>query len=134
MLTAACRCLGSISRRVSTVADVMHALLAEVISMLADSVRPSTRLGAAYALHEVLTVLDMELVPYLTQLLVPIMGAMSDSSTVVRRVATYSFCALVKLMPLEAGTPPPPGLTSTMLAAREGQRKFITQLLGEQPL
>ena len=134
MLTAACRCLGSISRRVSTVADVMHALLAEVISMLADSVRPSTRLGAAYALHEVLTVLDMELVPYLTQLLVPIMGAMSDSSTVVRRVATNSFCALVKLMPLEAGTPPPPGLTSTMLAAREGQRKFIAQLVGDQPL
>ena len=134
MLTAACRCLGSISRRVCTMADVMHALLAEATSMLADSLRPSTRLGAAYALHEVITVLDVEMVSYLTQLLVPVMGAMSDSSTIVRRIATQSFCTLVRLMPLEAGAPPPPGLSSTMQAAREKQRKFVAQLVGDQPL
>jgi TATA-binding protein-associated factor len=133
MLNAACRCLGFIAKKVSTMAEHMHALLVGMASMLADSLHPSARLGAAHALHEVLTVLNLEIVPFLTQLVVPVMGAMSDSDKSVRQIATLCFCMLVKLMPLEAGTEVPTGLSSTMLAAREQQRKFIAQLVGERP-
>ena len=133
MLTAACRCLASIAAKRAGKAQVMDALLVEATSMLGDSVRLSARMGAVYALHEIMSVLNVDIVPYLTQLVVPVMGAMSDSNGTVRRIATLCFCAMVKLMPLEAGMPAPAGLTTTMLAARETQKQFIAQLLGDRP-
>ncbi|KAK4920380.1 TATA-binding protein-associated factor mot1, partial [Elasticomyces elasticus] len=54
---------------------------------------------------------------------------MSDSDTGVRLIATTAFATLVKLVPLEAGIPDPPGLSEELLKGRERERKFIAQML-----
>ena len=48
-----------------------------------------------------MTTLDAEILPYVIFLIVPVMGRMSDSDNDVRLLATETFAALVKLVPLE---------------------------------
>ena len=67
--------------------------------------------------------------PYVIFLLVPVLGRMSDSDNGVRLIATTAFATLVKLVPLEAGIPDPPGLSEELLKGREKERKFIAQML-----
>ena len=54
---------------------------------------------------------------------------MSDSDNDVRLLATETFATLVKLVPLEAGIPDPPGMSEKLLAERNEERKFIAQML-----
>jgi len=62
-------------------------------------------------------------------LIVPILGRMSDSNDDVRLLSTTSFATLVKLVPLEAGIPDPPGLSDELLKGRDRERKFMAQML-----
>ncbi len=59
----------------------------------------------------------------------PVLGRMSDSDNDVRLLATTSFATLVKLVPLEAGIPDPPGFSEALLRERDNERKFIAQML-----
>jgi TATA-binding protein-associated factor len=54
---------------------------------------------------------------------------MSDSDDDVRLLATTAFATLVKLVPLEAGIPDPPGLSEELLKGRNRERKFMAQML-----
>ncbi|KAF5007503.1 hypothetical protein F66182_15726, partial [Fusarium sp. NRRL 66182] len=54
---------------------------------------------------------------------------MSDSDNDVRLLSTTSFATLVKLVPLEAGIPDPPGLSEELLQGRDRERKFMSQML-----
>ena len=47
--------------------------------------------------------LNIEVVPYIVSLVLPLLGAMSDCNSNVRLTATYSFAVLVRLMPLDVG-------------------------------
>lgn len=67
--------------------------------------------------------------PYVVFLIVPILGRMSDSDNDIRLIATTTFATLVKLVPLEAGIPDPPGLSEELLKGRDRERKFIAQML-----
>lgn len=69
------------------------------------------------------------ILPYVIFLIVPVLGRMSDSDTEIRLIATTSFATLVKLVPLEAGIPDPPGLSEELLKGRDRERTFIGQLL-----
>jgi TATA-binding protein-associated factor len=62
-------------------------------------------------------------------MIVPVLGRMSDPDDDVRATTTNAFAALVKMVPLEAGLPDPPGFSEEMLARRETERQFLTQLL-----
>lgn len=42
-----------------------------------------------------------DILPYIVFLVVPILGRMTDFSVKIRKVVTYCFATLVKLMPLE---------------------------------
>ncbi len=44
-------------------------------------------------------------------------------------IATTTFATLVKLVPLEAGIPDPPGLSAKLLQGRDRERNFIAQML-----
>ncbi len=70
-----------------------------------------------------------DILPYVIFLIVPVLGRMSDSNDDVRLLATTSFATLVKLVPLEAGIPDPPGLSEELLKGRERERKFMAQML-----
>jgi len=54
---------------------------------------------------------------------------MSDPDDDLRYLATNTFASLVKMVPLEAGLPDPPGFSPGLLAKRETERAFLTQLL-----
>jgi TATA-binding protein-associated factor len=54
---------------------------------------------------------------------------MSDPDEQVRLLSTSTFAALVKMVPLEAGIPDPPGFSLELLAKRDEERKFLMQLL-----
>lgn len=54
---------------------------------------------------------------------------MSDPDDDIRSTATNTFASLVKMVPLEAGLPDPPGFSDDLLRRRDDERQFLTQLL-----
>ena len=48
--------------------------------------------------------LDVDIVPYIVLLVVPVLGRMSDPSDSVRFMATQCFATLIRLLPLEVDT------------------------------
>jgi TATA-binding protein-associated factor len=73
--------------------------------------------------------MEDRILPYVIFLVVPVLGRMSDSDNDVRLLATTSFATLVKLVPLEAGIPDPPGFSEELLKGRDRERQFMSQML-----
>lgn len=48
--------------------------------------------------------LDVDIVPYIVLLVVPVLGRMSDPSDSIRFMATQCFATLIRLLPLEVRT------------------------------
>lgn len=107
----------------------MEMAITQLVPMLADAGSLQKRQGAIEAIYFLVASLDASILPYVIFLIVPILGRMSDSDNDVRIVATTTFAMLVKLVPLEAGIPDPPGLSQELLEGREHERKFIQQML-----
>ena len=109
----------------------------EGITMLVENVLPGItnaidvhhRQGAVECIYHLMHVMEEGILPYVIFLIVPVLGRMSDSNDDVRLLATTSFATLVKLVPLEAGIPDPPGLSEDLLRGRERERKFMAQML-----
>ncbi|POS85715.1 P-loop containing nucleoside triphosphate hydrolase [Erysiphe pulchra] len=118
-------------------ATVCSVITLEGMTFLVDWVLPSIsnpvdlnfRQGAIEAIYHLINVMGDRILPYVIFLIVPVLGRMSDSNSDVRLLATTSFATLVKLVPLEAGIPDPPGLSEELLKGRDRERKFIAQLL-----
>jgi TATA-binding protein-associated factor len=118
----------------STVCSVMTV---QGITMLVEKVLPSMnnpldvhcRQGGIEAIYHLIHVMEERILPYVIFLIVPVLGRMSDSDNDVRLIAATAFATLVKLVPLEAGIPDPPGFSEELLEGRERERKFIGQML-----
>jgi TATA-binding protein-associated factor len=135
---AAARCFATMCK-VDLVAGMKY-MVDNVLPMVTDQLDIKRRQGAIECIYRILssnlwlisdlvTTLDTEILPYVIFLIVPVMGRMSDSDNDVRLLATETFATLVKLVPLEAGIPDPPGMSEEMLAERDEERKFIAQML-----
>lgn len=72
--------------------------------------------------------LGVELVPYAPLLVVPLLKCMSDCDLAVRQSVTRSFAALVPLLPLARGLPPPTDLSDNLSRNAE-DAQFLEQLL-----
>jgi TATA-binding protein-associated factor len=118
----------------STICSVMTV---QGVTMLVESVLPSIgnpmdvrcRQGAIECIYHLIHVMEDTILPYVIFLIVPVLGRMSDSDHDVRLIAATTFATLVKLVPLEAGIPDPPGFSEEMLQGRERERNFIAQML-----
>lgn len=118
-------------------ASVCSVITVQGFTMLVEKVLPAInnahevvyRQGAIECIYHLIQVMGDGILPYVIFLLVPVLGRMSDSDGGVRLIATTAFATLVKLVPLEAGIPDPPGLPQTMLEGRDRERKFIEQML-----
>jgi TATA-binding protein-associated factor len=118
----------------STICSVMTV---EGITMLVENVLPAIsnpldvrwRQGAIECIYHLIHVMEDRILPYVIFLIVPVLGRMSDSDHDVRLIAATTFATLVKLVPLEAGIPDPPGFSEEMLKGRERERNFIAQML-----
>ncbi|CAO1638501.1 unnamed protein product [Sympodiomycopsis kandeliae] len=125
--TAAARCLGSLAD--SMTQPTMIAVVQHVMPLLGDPANEINRQGAIEVLSHVVQRLDIRLLPYVVVLIVPILGRMSDSNDQVRLMATNTFATLIKMVPLEAALPDPPGFPAELLRRRDEERKFLSQLL-----
>lgn len=118
-------------------ATVCSVITVEGMTMLVEKVLPSIsnpvdlnfRQGAIESVYHLIHVMGDSILPYVIFLIVPTLGRMSDSDQDVRLIATTTFATLVKLVPLEAGIPDPPGLSAELLKGRDRERTFIAQLL-----
>lgn len=103
--------------------------LIESILPLISSIDLYPRQGAIELIYHLIHVMEDSILPYVIFLIVPVLGRMSDSDNDVRLIATTTFATLVKLVPLEAGIPDPPGFPEALLKGRDRERKFISQML-----
>ncbi|KAL4896623.1 hypothetical protein BDV59DRAFT_109904 [Aspergillus ambiguus] len=118
-------------------ATICSVITVEGMTMLVEKVLPTInnaldvhhRQGAVECIYHLIHVMEDGILPYVIFLVVPVLGRMSDSDNDVRLLATTSFATLVKLVPLEAGIPDPPGLSEELLKGRERERKFMSQML-----
>ncbi|BFZ55825.1 TATA-binding protein-associated factor mot1 [Savitreella phatthalungensis] len=108
---------------------VMPHVIRSVLPMLSDAGSLVRRQGAIELIHLLVRRLDIDVLPYIVFLIVPTLGRMSDPNDDIRTLATTTFASLVKLVPLEAGLPDPPGFSEELLRERDEERKFIQQML-----
>ncbi|KAI8625254.1 hypothetical protein F5Y19DRAFT_271161 [Xylariaceae sp. FL1651] len=123
----AAKCLATICSIITV--EGITALVKQVLPSINNPVDLSFRQGAIEAIYHLIAVMGDAILPYVIFLIVPVLGRMSDSDNDIRLIATTSFATLVKLVPLEAGIPDPPGLSDELLRGRDRERTFIAQLL-----
>ena len=124
---AASKCLAGICATLTD--DGMRQVVDHVVPLVSDAKRVQSRQGAVETIHQIIRTLDIKILPYILFLIVPVLGRMSDPDEPTRLLATSTFASLIKMVPLEAGLPDPPGFSPELLAKRDEERAFLTQLL-----
>lgn len=125
--SAAAKCFAVVASCLTEVA--LKHIVEKVVPLVGDPASITNRQGAVELIYHTVQQLDLKILPYVIFLIVPVLGRMSDNDEMVRLVATNTFASLVKMVPLEAGLPDPPGFPSELLERRETERKFLMQLL-----
>ncbi|SPO28928.1 related to MOT1 - transcriptional accessory protein [Ustilago trichophora] len=125
--SAAAKCFAVVASCLTEVA--LKHVVEQVVPLVGDAASITNRQGAVELVYHTVQQLDLKILPYVIFLIVPILGRMSDNDEKVRLVATNTFASLVKMVPLEAGLPDPPGFSADLLQRRESERKFLMQLL-----
>ncbi|KIM95090.1 hypothetical protein OIDMADRAFT_184188 [Oidiodendron maius Zn] len=123
----AAKCLATICSVITV--EGMTMLVEKVLPSISNPLDLNFRQGAIEVIYHLIHVMGDNILPYVIFLIVPVLGRMSDSDNDIRLIATTSFATLVKLVPLEAGIPDPPGLSQELLKGRDRERTFIAQLL-----
>ncbi|KAF7719292.1 SNF2-related protein [Penicillium ucsense] len=124
---AAAKCFATICSVITV--EGMTMLVEKVLPTINNALDVHHRQGAIECIYHLIHVMEDGILPYVIFLVVPVLGRMSDSDNDTRLLATTSFATLVKLVPLEAGIPDPPGLSEELLKGRDRERKFMSQML-----
>ena len=124
---AAAKCFATLCSVITV--EGMTMLVETVLPTISNALDVHERQGAIECVYHLIHVMEDNILPYVIFLIVPVLGRMSDSNDDVRLLATTSFATLVKLVPLEAGIPDPPGLSESLLKGRDRERKFMAQML-----
>ncbi|OJD15737.1 hypothetical protein AJ78_04035 [Emergomyces pasteurianus Ep9510] len=124
---AAAKCFATICSVISI--EGMTMLVEKVLPNINNAFDVHCRQGVIECIYHLIHVMEDNILPYVIFLIVPVLGRMSDSDNDVRLLATTAFATLVKLVPLEAGIPDPPGLSEELLKGRDRERKFMAQML-----
>lgn len=123
----ASRCLTATAQ--TMLEPVMASVLITAVPMLGDTTSVEARQGSGMLITALVEGLGTELVAYASLLIVPLLGCMSDSNHHVRQSVTKSFAALVPLLPLARGVPPPKGLDEFQASRSADDTRFLEQLL-----
>ncbi|KAJ3567398.1 hypothetical protein NP233_g6399 [Leucocoprinus birnbaumii] len=124
---AAARCFATICDVMT--AESMRYVVEKIVPLLGDPLVLANRQGATELIYHIVQRLDIKALPYVIFLVVPVLGRMSDPDDDIRSTSTNTFAALVKMVPLEAGLPDPPGFPEELLKRRDTEREFLSQLL-----
>lgn len=121
------KCIASI---VSTRPTIGFQILVEkIIPMLNNPLETRDRQGAVECIYHVVQMMESTILPYVVFLIVPILGRMSDSNQDVRLISTLTFAQIIKLVPLESGIPDPVDMPEILLAGRQKEREFLSQMM-----
>ena len=124
---AAAKCLATICSVVTV--DGFSMLVRQILPSISNAHDMFHRQGTIECIYHLINAMGDGILPYVIFLIVPVLGRMSDSDNDIRLLATTAFATLVKLVPLEAGIPDPPGLSEDLLQGRERERRFMAQML-----
>ena len=127
MRNSAAKCLATLCNVMPE--EGMRRVVDSVVPLIGDAKRTVSRQGAVEAINHIIKLLDIRVLPYVLFLIVPILGRMSDPDEPTRLLSTRTFALLIRMVPLEAGLPDPPGFSAELLAKRDEERKFLMQLL-----
>lgn len=121
------KCLATISSVCPTKAFTF--LVKSILPMLNNAGEVKERQGAIECVYHLSSTMAADILPYIVFLIVPILGRMSDADSDVRVLATTTFAAIIKLVPLEAGIPDPHDMPEELLVGRDREREFIQQMM-----
>lgn len=124
---AAAKCFATICSVITM--EGMTSLVEHILPMVSDALNLHSRMGAIECIYHLTATMGHEILPYVVFLLVPVLGRMSDSDQGIRLLATTTFASIIKLVPLEAGIPDPPGMSGKLLEGRDREREFISQMM-----
>ncbi|XP_055637226.1 TATA-binding protein-associated factor 172 [Toxorhynchites rutilus septentrionalis] len=120
------RCLATLALVNSQV--VMTMVINDIIPMLSSIENVIKRQGAAEAIACIVSQLQLEIVPYVVLLVVPLLGRMSDPDQSVRLVSTHCFATLIQLMPLDGITPDVRILSEDLKSRKLKDKEFLEYL------
>lgn len=95
----AVRCLATFCDKFTE--QAMKSIVLDVLPFFGDPSSTVRRRGATEVIACIVDRLDIRILPYITFLVVPTLGRMTDSDEETRVLATRTFASLVKLVPLE---------------------------------
>ena len=124
---AAAKCFATICSVIP--AHGFSILVQQILPSINNAHNVACRQGVVECIYHIVHAMEDRILPYVIFLIVPVLGRMSDADGEIRLIATTTFATLVKLVPLEAGIPDPPGLSEELLQGRERERKFMAQML-----
>ncbi|XP_059929981.1 TATA-binding protein-associated factor 172 isoform X1 [Gadus macrocephalus] len=128
----AARCVAVLGR--TSTLETMHLFLERVLPWLAAIDDCTKQEGAIEAMACIMEQLEVDIVPYIVLLVVPVLGRMSDPNDSIRFMATQCFATLIRLLPLEAGIPDPPAMSADLIRQKARERHFLEQLLDSRKL
>lgn len=100
----AVRCMATVCDKFPQ--EALKSVVLDVIPFIADPSSTVRRRGAMESIACIVDRLDIRILPYITFLVVPVLGRMTDSDEETRVLATKTFASLVKLVPLEVSLQP----------------------------
>jgi len=112
--------------------EVMTTVVEHLVPCLEDTSMVCVRQGVIETINTLSEQLEINIVPYIVLLVINVLGAMSDSDSQVRLLATNTFATLVRLMPLDGGVPEPPNLSDQLKMKKEKEKQFLSQLLNSK--
>ncbi|KAK6523287.1 TATA-binding protein-associated factor mot1 [Orbilia ellipsospora] len=124
---AAAKCFATICSIITI--EGMKTMVTDILPSISNGLEVRTRQGVIELIYHLISAMETNILPFVIFLIVPVLGRMSDSDNDIRRLATTAFATLIKLVPLEAGIPDPPGFPEELLKGRDKERKFIAQML-----
>ncbi len=110
-------------------AQYLPLVLENLDTIIKDGSPDSSKLGGITLLSEILNGVGMEVVPYVSLIVVYVMRRMSDHSKSVRAIASKCFAQAVALMPLAHGVAIPEALSSAQKEMILKDGNFLEQLL-----
>ncbi|XP_053692985.1 TATA-binding protein-associated factor 172 [Sabethes cyaneus] len=113
---------------------VMSLVISDIVPMLSSIENVIKRQGAAEAIACIVSQLQLEIVPYVVLLVVPLLGRMSDPDQSVRLVSTHCFATLIQLMPLDGITPDVRGLSEDLKTRKLKDKEFLEYLFAPKTI
>ncbi|XP_077293659.1 histone acetyltransferase 1 isoform X2 [Arctopsyche grandis] len=128
----AARCIATLAN--IDAPKVMQKVVDKVIPLLSVLECNKKRQGASEVLACIIDKLQINVVPYIVLLVVPLLGRMSDHDESVRLMSTHCFATLIQLMPLDGAIKEPTSLSDELQAQRTRDRQFLQQLFNPKSI